>query len=285
MPRLAIATSAELPDLVPDDRILCAALESRGVEPVPVVWTATRPERSEFAGCLIRSVWDYHLRHEDFLRWLREVEAAMPLWNPLELVEWNARKGYLRDVSDWGVETIPTRWIEPAAGPVRIDELLAAEGWEEVVLKPAVDLGAVNVRRLGRGDDVEAALGELLTRGDVLVQPFLSSLEGEGELSVVCIDGDFSHAVRKVPARGDFRVQPRWGGSSTPARPAAEDLEIVERVLSRLPLEPLYARVDIVRGEGGERYLIELELIEPNLFLGECLGAAERLATAISRAL
>jgi glutathione synthase/RimK-type ligase-like ATP-grasp enzyme len=279
--RVAIATCADFPELNPDDRPLLAALERRGIEAVPVVWDGGELESERFDGCLLRSTWDYHEKLAAFLTWARRVNERMPLWNPHELVAWNAEKSYLRELAAAGVPTIPTRWLERDGGH-QLDALLAEEGWEEAVLKPAVDLGARRLRRARAGDPAgQSALAELLAAHDVMVQPFLPSVETEGELSLVYIGGRFSHAVRKVPKEGDFRVQPSWGGSVHPAEAAAADLEIGELALSHLPADPLYARVDLVAGAAGESLLIELELIEPLLFLTKWPRAVEDLADVV----
>lgn len=280
--RIAIATCADHPQLVPDDRPLPAALAARGVEAVPAAWDDAEVEWERFDGCLLRSTWDYHEKHDEFLGWARAVSERMPLWNPRELVAWNVEKGYLRELAAAGVPTIPTRWLERGAEH-RLEALLAEEGWEEAVLKPAVDLGARNLRRARAGDPAgQAALEELLAIHDVMVQPFLPSVEAAGELSLVYIGGRFSHAVRKVPRQGDFRVQPNWGGSVQSADATPEDLAIGELALAQLPAEPLYARVDLVCGLAAESLLIELELIEPLLFFEQHPSAVEALADVVT---
>ena len=284
-PRIAIATCDRFPDLTPDDALLARALGGLGIEAVPVVWNAAPVEWEAFDGCLLRSVWDYHLWHGDFLAWAGQVAAAVPLWNPLELVAWNADKRYLRELAQRGVPTIPTHWLQRGTEAVLAD-LLAERGWERAILKPAIDLGAKNLRRTSAGDGAgQAALEELLETHDVMVQPFLSSLETRGELSLVYLGGAFSHAVRKRAKEGDFRVQANWGGSSSPARPDGADLEVARTALDSLEEMPLYARVDLVEGAAGERYLIELELIDPNLFFGEHPAEAGTLAAALAASL
>lgn len=280
--RVAIATCADLPELHPDDRPLRAALEARGIEAPAAVWDGGEVEAGEFDGCLLRSTWDYHEKHDSFLAWARALGERMPLWNPSDLIAWNSEKRYLRELAAAGVPTIPTRWLE-RGGEHRLETVLAEEGWEEAVLKPAVDLGARNLRRVRRGDPgAQAALEELPARHDAMAQPFLPSVETEGELSLVYVGGRFTHAVRKFPKRGDFRVQPTWGGSVRPAQATSDELAIAELALAQLPVQPLYARVDLVRDPAGAPLLIELELIEPLLFLSQHPPAAEALADAVA---
>ena len=278
-PRIAIATCAEYEELKVDDRLLGEALEARGAEARSVVWDAEGPDWSEFDLCLVRSTWDYHDKHEEFLAWCRRVEAAAGLRNPADLIAWNSEKTYLRELAERGVPTVPTVWVERSSD-VDLDDLLAREGWQEVVVKPVVDLGAKNLHRV-RADEAQEALASVLARNDAMVQPFLPSLETEGELSLIYIDGSFSHAVRKRPAAGDFRVQSIWGGAFDAATPAAEHLDIAERALEGLDEAPLYARIDLVSDLAGDPVSIELELIEPNLYLGTQPAAAGALARAV----
>ncbi|HET8814215.1 MAG TPA: hypothetical protein VFM51_04595 [Solirubrobacterales bacterium] len=267
---------------MPDDRSLLAALEARGVEAVPAIWDAAGVKWERFGGCLIRSTWDYHEKHDVFLAWARAVSQVTPLWNPCELIAWNSAKGYLRELAAAGVPTIPTRWLE-RGGEHLLEAVLAEEGWDEAVLKPAIDLGARNLRRVWVRDAAgQAALEELLESQDVMVQPFLPTVEVEGELSLVYIGGRFSHAVRKQPKDGDFRVQPSWGGTIHPAEPSTAEIAIGDLALAQLPTEPLYARVDLVRGPAGESLLIELELIEPLLFLDQHPPAVQALADGVT---
>lgn len=284
-PRIAIATCADYADLKVDDELLGAALRDRGAETAAVVWDREEPEWSGFDLCLVRSTWDYHEKYGEFLEWARRVEAGTALHNPAELIVWNSDKTYLRQLGEGGVRIVPTAWVERGSGG-DLEGILAAREWEEAVVKPVVDLGAKNLHRVrmgaGEGQD---ALEAVLARHDAMVQPFLPSLEEEGETSLIYIEGGFSHAVRKRPAPGDFRVQSIWGGTVARTEPGAAQVEVAEVALAQLDEVPLYARVDLVAGPEGEPCLIELELIEPNLYMSEHPPAAETLAEAALRLL
>lgn len=278
-PRIALATSAAYARLTPDDWVLAAALAAREIEPVPAVWNAPDTEWAAFDGCVIRSVWDYHLEPDRFLAWSAGLASTIPTWNPHELVAWNASKTYLRDLERRGVPTIPTRWLRRGTA-VDLAAILAAEGWDAAVVKPTVDLGAKNLRRVDGGG--QRVLDQLLATHDVMVQPFLPSLESRGELSLVYCAGEFSHVVRKLPASGDFRVQPRWGGTARAVAAAEKtEREVAEQALAGLGTAPLYARVDLVGDADGRTCVIELELIDPNLFFGQRPEAAAAIARAI----
>ncbi len=278
-PRIAIATCIDYDDLKVDDGLLREALAAKGFESKSVIWGREGRDLDGFDACLVRSTWDYHERHAEFLAWARGVEAAMPLWNDAETIAWNSDKRYLRELAAAGVRTVPTVWVERGER-IDLEEVLQGEGWDEAVVKPVVDLGARNLQR-ARAGERSSALETVLQRQGAMVQPFLPSLQDQGELSLICIEGQFSHAVRKRPAPGDFRVQSLWGGTFAAAEPEAAHLEIAERTLSHVAATPLYARVDLVNDLDGEPCLIELELIEPNLYLTQHAPAAGTLVDAV----
>lgn len=281
-PRIAIATCAGYADLKADDELLRKELAKRGAEGAAVVWDGDGGDLNGFDACLVRSTWDYHEKHERFLAWTREVEAAMPLWNDAATIAWNSDKRYLRELAEGGVRIVPTVWLERGSRP-SLDELLAEQGWEGAVVKPVVDLGARNLSRVRPGDgEGQAALARILERHDAMVQPFLPSLEAQGELSLIYVEGSYTHSVRKLPAPGDFRVQSIWGGSVEPAEPDPIHVELAKQALAQLKSSPLYARVDLVDDLDGQPCLIELELIEPNLYLSTHAPAAGVLADAVA---
>jgi len=278
--RIAIATCAGYDDLKVDDRLLQEALATRRAYPPQYVWDGEQPEWGRFDACLVRSTWDYHDKHEEFLAWTRGVAAETRLWNPPELVAWNSDKTYLGELAAAGVPTVPTVWVE-RVDEIDIEAVLGDQGWTEAVIKPTVDLGAKNLHRVRAGaGEARPALAAVLERGRAMIQPFLPSLEAEGEISLIYIDGKLSHAVRKRPAPGDFRVQSIWGGTFEPTEAGPREREIATLALEQLDEVPLYARVDLVAGLDADLCLIELELIEPNLYLVAHPPAAAALAEA-----
>jgi glutathione synthase/RimK-type ligase-like ATP-grasp enzyme len=279
-PRIAIATCAGYEDLKTDEELLRKALRERDREAVSVVWDEPGVAWESFDLCLVKSTWDYHEKHEEFLAWGRRVEAVSALHNPAELIAWNSDKTYLRELGERGVRTVPTVWVSRGS-ETNLEEVLAAEGWQRAVVKPVVDLGAKNLHRVRAGDgEGQAALEAVLQRHEAMVQPFLPSLEEQGETSLVYVDGELTHTVRKQPAAGDFRVQSIWGGTFTRTEPDLAQVELAEQAIAQLGSPPLYARVDLVEDLEGRPCLIELELIEPNLYLNQHPPAAERLAEA-----
>jgi glutathione synthase/RimK-type ligase-like ATP-grasp enzyme len=285
LPRIAIATCRTHGDLKGDDELLREALAGQGVAAESVPWDRDEVDWAAFEACIVRSTWDYHEKHDRFLAWARRVEAATRLWNPAPLIAWNANKAYLRELGAAGVPTVPTVWLAPGSD-ADLGRVLGERGWDEAVVKPVVDLGAMNLSRVRRGDaGAQQALDKVLARQAAMVQPYLPSLASVGELSLTYIEGELAHAVRKRPAPGDFRVQVIWGGTVSQAEPGEKEIELGARVLAQLDEPPLYARVDLVADLHGSPCLIELELIEPNLYLQTSPSSAAILADAVARRL
>ncbi|HEV2643145.1 MAG TPA: hypothetical protein VGT98_10575 [Candidatus Elarobacter sp.] len=286
-PRVALATSAAHPDLTDDDRPLLATLAAHGIRAEPAVWNDPAVEWSEYAAVVIRSCWDYHYRADEFLAWVDALEAAdVLLLNPPDVVRWNADKTYLRDLEAAGVRTVPTRWLD-ATHAQSLSAILEETGWRDAVIKPSVSASARDTWRVQHPPKSEhdARMRTLVERGTVLVQPYMDVIASQGELSLVFLDGRYSHAVLKRPKAGDFRVQTEHGGSVEEAYPNDRMVRQAADVLRAAPdvaMQSLYARVDGVIVDG-ELVLMELELIEPALYLSAHPRAAARLASAIAR--
>ena len=286
--KVALATCDRVPDLTEDDRLLLDELSRRGVSARPVVWNAAGTRWSTFDRVVIRSCWDYHLRLSEFLAWLDRVEAdGVPVWNPAPLVRSNAHKSYLKDLKAAGLPVVPTAWLERGSS-VDLGRLLRDRGWPEAVVKPAVSASAFKTWRVSAqeaaGGDAPRPLSELTAQGDVLVQPFVKEIEREGEWSFVFLGGEFSHAVLKRPAAGDFRVQTEYGGSVLTEAPPDSALAEAQAVADYIRGPWAYARIDAVLAQGALT-LMEVELIEPYLFLANHPKAAARLADAILTAI
>jgi len=283
---VALATCAELSLLTPDDQVLLAALRRRGLRADPVVWSDLEFEWSRARLCVIRSTWDYMTRLEEYLAWAEQVAKVAPLWNPYQVIHWNTHKSYLEELAGRGVRVVPTVWLERGAG-IDLEALLIEQSWSDVVIKPAVSATARETIRLASTGltAAQAHLDRLLAVEDMLIQPFLRRVESEGELSLQFIEGEFTHAVRKRPVPGDYRVQDEFGGSMDPAAPSADELQFAAGALQAAGLETLYARVDVMRDDDDALCLSELELVEPMLYFRQHPPAAERLADAILRRL
>ena len=238
------------------------ALIAAGAEVVPVAWTEDR-DLSGFDVVLPLVAWGYHLRYRDWLAFLERAEtSSIPMINPPALLRWNSDKAYLAELAELGVPTVPTLAVE-ACCDADIDEARRRFGSEFLVIKPPVSAGASGTHLLKPNDDLPAD-----SRGlPMIIQPLIEEIGKTGEFSLLLFDGELSHAVLKRPRPGDFRVQPHHGGVTLPctAPPGAEAL--AKQALAAAPAKATYARVDIVPDDEGTLRIMELELIEPALFL------------------
>lgn len=291
-PRVLLVTSSSLPALIEDDRPLLPALVARGIDPAVAVWDDPAADWAGAEVSVIRSTWDYTIRRDEYLAWSARAGRLTRLCNPGGVLAWNTHKGYLLQLAARGVPVVPT-WLVRAGDAPALDELAQANEMRRVVIKPAVGAGARGARVIALDQAVdraagEAHLGALLASGDVLVQPFQAAADGHGERSLVFFDGRFSHAMRKPSLLG-CDVDQRSSPCIVPAVASSAELAAAEAVLvetaALLALtEPLlYTRVDLVPDGAGAPQLMELEVTEPRLFLGDCEGACERLADAIAR--
>ena len=279
---IAFATCVDEPHLVSDDRLLIAPLRALGFSVVPLVYDRD-PLPPDLAGIVVRSCWDYHRQPDLFLNWLAAVEArGIPVWNPPAALRWNLDKHYLRELAAAGIDVPRTIFIPRGPGPY-LSQLLAEHRFHEVVVKPAVSLSAYRTFRCDptTAADHQTDFAEALADGAVLVQAFVPAVQTAGELSLVFLDRRYSHAVRKRPRAGDFRVQADHGGTRETCEPPAWILARAEACLAAVPGPLLYARVDGIEHDGTFS-LMELELIDPVLFLAHAADAPQRLAEAIA---
>lgn len=283
---IALATCAKLPGWETDDAPLHAALTARGVTLARPIWDDPAVDWSSFDACLIRTTWDYQDNRDRFIAWAERASAATRLFNPLPVVRWNTHKRYLRDLDDRGLPVVPTVWLEPGA-PADVAALAHAHGWAHAFLKPAVGATARETLRFACDPPGLAAaqthVDRLLPNEMLLLQPYLANVETTGEVSVLFIDDAVSHAVRKVPVPGDYRVQDDFGAHDEPYEASAALLALARRFVEAVDHDLLYARTDFLFDDAGAPHLTELELVEPSLFLRHAPGAADALAEALLR--
>ena len=276
---ILLAVDPSTIDLTADDRLLSDALGHRGAQVRPYVWGQPLPHG---AVVVVRSTWDYVESPERFRHWLDSLEHQHAVvHNPIRLMRWNMHKGYMLDLATRGVPIVPTCLLSRGSDQ-SLDSVSAERGWDDVVIKPAVGATARLTIHLGRAgrEHAQAHLQDLLAREDVLIQPYLPAIVTEGELSVVAIAGELTHAVVKCPRQDDWRVQSEFGGTAERV-PLTETLRAAAHlVLAALETVPLYARVDLVN-DGRQLRLIELELIEPELFFRFAPESAEAMAALL----
>ena len=279
MKRCAYLTMADMTGFFSYDELTYAPLQALGWEVTAVPWRSDR-DWDRFELVVIRTTWDYQQDPQAFLRVLADIDrSSARLENPLSLVRWNLSKHYLRELATAGILTVPTRW--PAV--LNADELSLARrelGSDELVVKPVIGANAEHAWRLPPDTDPTAVLAVYETR-PCMIQPFLRSIVSEGEVSLFYFAGAFSHAIRKRPKAGDFRVQEEHGGQLSLIDADAGLRGVGESVIRQLAEVPLYARVDLVRLDDGQWALMELELIEPSLYFNMDPGAPARFARAL----
>lgn len=284
-PRLAIATCAAIPGIHADDVPLVTALTDLGVETTPCVWTDPAIDWAAFDAVLIRTPWDYFQRYAEFMAWLDRL--PIPTINDKALLRWNSDKRYFLDLRRRGIDTVVTQLVpgkrlgEYFDGEMR----LYKQGWE-VVVKPTISGGAWHTVRGVIGDpEFAPAVQRLPVEFDYLAQNFMPEVVTEGEWSLLYFNGEFSHAVLKRPAPGDFRVQAQFGGSEERLDPGPDILASAGFVLRATAAcgypDHAYARVDGVV-VGGRFMLMELEMIEPHLFFAHRPEAARRFAEQLA---
>ena len=284
-PRIALVTSAQLPALYEEEQGFPPLLRARGLNAEVVVWSDEGVDWTRFNLVVLRSPWDYFERIAEFRAWLARLERAqVPLQNPQALVRWNFDKHYLAELEAKGVAIVPSRFLARGR-PANLARELAAAGFVEAVLKPTISGGAFRTHRVApaRAAALQPALDEILVESGALLQPFVPEIQDEGEWSLLFFDGAFSHAVVKTPPAGDFRVQPQHGGAARAVAPPAELIAEALRIVSLLPVPPLYVRIDGVR-VAGRFLLMEVEAIEPYLFTRTAAGSAERYVECLARA-
>lgn len=281
-----LASKATLPgsptrrsDAFEHDRMMDALrgpFSDQAMTVVDVDWADPTQDWAEYAAVIVGTTWDYWDHHAHFLQTLKKIEKTTRLFNSAALVQWNSHKGYLRELEQKGARLIPTLWIDEV-NEKRATDAFAQLGSDDLVFKRQVGAGADGQYRLSPDSPLPNMPHAMM------VQPFLPQIQEEGEYSFVFIDGLFCHALLKTAKSGDYRIQSTYGGQETPVIPHRSDLAAAAAVLRTLDETPLYARVDMLRGDDGALLLMELELIEPYLYPLEGPDLGPMMATAVNR--
>lgn len=249
-----------------EDTELINFLISKGLDVVPTIWNDKNVDWRSFDVAVIKSPWDYHNHLSEFLNWLDHVEIlGVKVLNPVEIIKWNSDKHYLKDIAEKGLPVIPSEYLDKGSSfDHHFFDLFEVD---KVVIKPCVSAGAQNTITVSKANSEERSLdiNELLKEQDYMVQPFAEEIKN-GEWSFLFFNGKYSHCSLKTPKQGDFRVQHYHGGSISYPTPDLVHIEQAGSYLKSLPQSTLYARVDgVIINQSF--YLMELELIEPYLFL------------------
>ena len=257
---------------------LAGPLRKLGARVVGRSWTDAG-DLSSFDLVLPLLTWGYHRAGH---RWARQIDAwdtaGVRLRNPASVLRWNADKRYLGRLAERGAPVVPTLFVDCVTETALAD---AAErfGSDTLIAKPQVSAGAWQTIRWSPGAPLDAG-----PTGPAMIQPFLPSVQEQGEISLIHVDGRFSHAIRKRPKPGDFRVQPEYGALITAHEPTTDEREAAEAVLATIDESLLYARVDLIRSQNGQPVLMEIELVEPDLYLDFGPSAGANFAAAVMAA-
>jgi glutathione synthase/RimK-type ligase-like ATP-grasp enzyme len=239
-------------------------------------WTKVG-DLSDFDLVLPLVAWGYH---KEYARWLALLDFAeaqrWPMLNPPALLRWNSDKAYLAELADRDVPSVPTIAVESCCD-ADLEEARRHFGSDSLVIKPPVSASAAGTHRIGPGDDLPPE-----SRGQpMIVQPLIEEIGRSGEFSLMLFDGEFSHSVVKRPKPGEFRVQAHHGGVTLPSDPPPGAVELAQKALTAAPAKATYARVDIIPDDEGVLRIMELELIEPALFLDFAPDGGKAFARSI----
>ncbi len=284
MRKIGFVTSEVDPELIADDRLAIPFLNQYGFSVDPVVWDSPSIQIADFDLLIFRSCWNYHRKYPEFLTFLDRVKKSqVPVYNPIETIQWNLNKKHILEF-DGKIAVPRTKWIENRrffAEDV-LEKTLSEWNVNQLVVKPAVSLSGHDTYLIDRLDfaKINLIIRELLKERDVLIQEYIPEIKTEGEISLIFFNRAFSHAIRKVPAKNEFRIHQEYGGERFPIEASTESISYGKKLLEHVSGKLLYARVDIVETKSGP-VLIELEVTDPMLFLGNSDLAAKRFADAI----
>lgn len=260
MPKIAFATHSELPNLSDNDKLLIPIFNLNGFEVGAEIWDDENVDWFKYDAVIIRSTWDYFLKLQEFLTWISSFKNSKTLlFNSPEVIINNTHKFYLKSLQQKGISIIPT-WF--SSQKILIENM---KGTQKVVLKPAVSGGSFKTEVFETKLLTQEILDKKIGKGDWLVQPFLSQIIDNGELSLIFFGGEYSYCIQKIPKKGDFRVQKQFGATYNHFEPDVDLIDKAKNIIHLAGKNTLYARVDGLLIEN-EFLLMEVEMIEPDLF-------------------
>ena len=267
-----------------EDKLLKTELELLGLNVIIKDWKSKKFDWTKAEYAIFRSTWDYFDNFKLFSNWLEKNKYEIKFINSLEIIKWNLDKVYLLELQEKGINIAPTILIKKNQ-PTTLKKLFEDTGWQEAVLKPTVSGAARHTYRINRNsyNDYEEIFKGLICNEDFLFQEFIKNIISKGELSLIVIGGKYTHAVKKTAKKGDFRVQDDHGGKVEVYYASDKEIEFAEQCINLCLEMPLYARVDIAYDNNNELSLVELELIEPELWFRNNKKSAELLAKEISK--
>ncbi|MDW3652330.1 MAG: hypothetical protein R8P61_34960 [Bacteroidia bacterium] len=285
MKSIAFLTSSNFPKLTPSDKLVADYLESHGFHTELVIWDDPNLKLETYELYLVRSVWDYHKRYEEWMAFLDKLEQHnCMVQNPISVLRWNSNKSYLQNFLN-KTNQLPLRILKKGSN-WDLAAYMEKEKWEKAVIKPVISASGYKTWTCKREDAAtrQGELDSLLSERDLILQEFSPEVVTEGEWSLVFFNKVFSHAVLKRAKKGDFRVQSDYGGTVDLLEAPPNSIEQAQEILNGIEEAICYARVDgIIRD--GNFYLMELELVEPELFVANFPGSEKRFGDAILQVL
>jgi glutathione synthase/RimK-type ligase-like ATP-grasp enzyme len=277
--KIILASCAGRTDAVSADAPLVAALQARDVQVEIRHWNDTSVLWHRYDAIVIRTTWDWYVDVAAFTGWLDRVQVRTQLLNPPQTLAWGLDKRFLLDLAASNVAVVPTLALS-VPDAARVARWAAHHGYDELILKPSLSAGSIGVVRTQVSDIETTLLQDWPQQGVRLVQPYLRTIETDGELSIVFIDGKLSHGICKTPKVGEFRIQSEYGGKNTLIDPDAAAQAVVNAAIAAIPGYPVFVRIDMLH-DGSSYRVIEVEVIEPDLYFSVAPQAADRLAQAL----
>jgi glutathione synthase/RimK-type ligase-like ATP-grasp enzyme len=279
--KIAILTCNQLPELTPQDQPLILELAKHSIEAIPVIWDNPNVNWSDFDYLVFRNTWDYFEKEVQFNTWLTKIEKlGIKTLNSIAIIKENKHKFYLREMEQQGVQILPTIFINKTSN-LSLKTLIPST-WKKAVIKPAFSAGSYQTEVFDVADSeiISSQYKVIAAEKELLLQEFIPEIQSLGETSFIFFNKKFSHAVNKKPVEGDFRIQVQFGGKYTLVEPNSNLISQAQKIVNRFADDLLYARVDGIIIDN-QLHLMEVECIEPDLYLNLSDGATERFTQAI----
>ncbi len=267
-----------------EDSLLQKELENIGLKVYRTNWDDKNFDWSMTKSAIFRSTWDYFDRYPEFSEWLNRTKKLTHFINPIELINWNIDKHYLRELEQKGIR-IPASYFIEKGDKRSLKEVIDNLNWHEFILKPVISGGGRHTYRFKK-DGIQALediFKELLKDESWMLQEYQEQITTKGEVAFMVFGGKYSHAVLKKAKQGDFRVQDDFGGTIHAYEASQEEIEFVEKAFQAVSPTPVYARVDVLWNNEDELCLGEIELIEPELWFRMSNNSAKKCSITISK--
>lgn len=270
--------------VITEDNLVKIALEELGYNVEIINWDNSDFDWSIPKLCVFRTIWDYFHRFGEFSNWMNETSKVTHFLNPVETINWNIDKHYLKELQEKDIPVVPSYFVEK--GDQRsLTEIINHLGWQEFILKPCVSGAARHTYAINQGQvgTYDKIFSELIATESMMLQPFMHQIKTKGEVSHIVFGGKYSHSVLKIAKDGDFRVQDDFGGSVHDYVADQKEIDFAEKAVRACHPLPAYARVDVVWDNDDQLAIGELELIEPELWFRKCASAADEFAQVIDQ--